>query len=142
MTIEVRPAAEADQLLTGMAPWRPAAGLAAAAASWVDDACRGSADAVLLVARDGDAVLGFAGVTERTHVSGELEADLGELVVAPGARRRGVGGLLVRAAEEWAAGRGLRRVTLETGAANEGARALYARLGYGEEQVTLTRAVR
>ena len=150
MTIEVRPATAADhaavralagELLVGMPPWRPAAGLAAAAAGWVADACRGAADTGLLVACQGDAVLGFAGVGERTHFSGQREAYLGELVVAPTARRSGVGGLLVRAAEEWARQRGLDRVTLETGTANEGARALYAQLGYVEEQVTLTRAI-
>jgi len=151
VTIEVRPATVADhpavralagELLAGMAPWRPAAGLAAAVRSWVDDACRGSADSVLLVACDGNSVLGFAGVGERTHVSGEREAYLGELVVAPAARRRGVGGRLVGAAEDWARERGLGRVTLETGTANGPARELYARLGYAEEQVTLTRDVR
>ena len=57
----------------------------------MDDACRGSADSVLLVACDGAAVLGFAGVGERTHFSGQREAYRGELVVAPPARRRGIG---------------------------------------------------
>ena len=150
MGIEVRPATVADhaavralagELLAGMAPWRPAAGLTAAVVGWVDDACRGSADSVLLVADDGDSVLGFAGVGERTHFSGEREAYLGELVVAPDARRRGVATRLVAAAEEWATGQGLARLTLDTGTANAAARALYARLGYLEEQVTLTRAL-
>jgi len=150
MTTRIRPTTAADhaavrglagELLAGMAPERPAAGLAAAAASWVDDACRGSAGSVLLVACDGQPLLGFAGVGERTHFSGEREAYLGELVVAPSARRRGIGVLLVRAAEEWARQRGLDRVTCETGTANGPARELYARLGYVEEQVTLTRAI-
>ena len=150
MGIEVRPATVADhaavralagELLAGMAPWRPAAGLTAAVVGWVDDACRGSADSVLLVADDGDSVLGFAGMSERTHFSGEREAYLGELVVSPAARRRGIAGRLVAAAEDWARHRGLGRVTLETGTANGPARELYARLGYVEEQVTLTRAL-
>lgn len=43
------------------------------------------------------------------------------------------------AAEQWAIERGLTRMALETGAANAGARAFSARLGYVEEEVRLTR---
>ena len=152
--LQVRPATEFDhaavsalarELTAGVPTWRPSAGVAAAAATWVADACRAGTDRsrTLLVACDGDGVLlGFAGVSARRHFSGEREAYLGELVVAPGARRRGVGARLVCAAEEWARARGLGRLTLETGAENRAARALYARLGYAEEQVALTRALR
>jgi ribosomal protein S18 acetylase RimI-like enzyme len=38
--------------------------------------------------------------------------------------------------------RGLARITLETGAANDAARAFYAALGYREEDVRLSRALR
>ena len=149
----VRPATEFDhaairalagELTAGMPPWRPAAGTAAAAAAWVADACRADGDPghALLVACDGEgSLLGFAGVTARRHFSGDREAYLGELVVAPEARRRGVGARLVAGAERWAAAQGLRRLTLETGSANRPALELYARLGYVEEQVTLTRAL-
>ena len=149
----VRPATEFDhaairalaaELTAGVAPWRPADGVASAAAVWVADACRAGtgAGSALLVACDAEgALLGFAGVSARRHFSGEREAYLGELVVAPEARRRGVATRLVAAAEEWATGQGLARLTLDTGTANAAARALYARLGYLEEQVTLTRAL-
>ena len=147
----VRPAVAADhpavqalagELTAGVPPWRPAAGVAAAAASWVADACRAADDDhVLLVACDaGDEVVGFAGASARRHFSGEREAYLGELVVAPAARRRGVGGRLVAGVEAWARSRGLHRVTLDTGTANHAARELYAALGFVEEQVQLTRA--
>ena len=153
LDVQVRPATEFDaaavralagELVAGAAPWRPVAGVTAAAAAWVSDACRTGTDAehTLLVAGDGDgALLGFAGVSVRRHFSGDRDAYLGELVVTPDARRRGVGSRLVRAAEEWAAGHGLDRLTLETGAANTPARRLYARLGYLEEEVTLTRVL-
>ena len=149
--VQVRPAVTADhaavralagELTAGVPPWRP--GVAAAAASWVADACRAAADDdhVLLVASDPDAgLVGFAGTTARRHFSGEREAYLSELVVAPAARRRGVAGRLVAEVEAWARSRGLHRVTLDTGAANSSALALYERLGYAAEQVTLTRSI-
>jgi len=109
----------------------------------VADACRAADDEdhLLLVACAGEEVVGFAGALARRHFSGEREAYLGELVVAPGARRAGVGGRLVAGVEAWARSRGLHRVTLDTGTANTAARELYERLGYTAEQVTLTRAV-
>ncbi|MCZ2811452.1 GNAT family N-acetyltransferase [Modestobacter sp. VKM Ac-2979] len=153
LPLTIRPAVPADhdavqalagELTAGIATWRPADGAAAAAASWVVDACRAAADDdhLLLVATSAEeGVLGFAGASARRHFSGEREVYLGELVVAPGARRRGVGTLLVAAVEAWARSRGLHRVTLDTGSANHSARELYARLGYAEEQVTLSRAL-
>jgi len=72
---------------------------------------------------------------------GEVDAYVGELMVAEGAQRRGIGTRLVRAAEQWARSQGLRHLTLETGAANGTARAFYAALGYAEEDVRLTRTI-
>ena len=134
----------AGELTVGVGVERPVAGVAAAAASWVADACRTADEEghLLLVAcTPADQVVGFAGATARRHFSGEREAYLGELVVAPAARGAGIAGRLVAEVEAWALGLGLHRVTLDTGAANQAARALYARLGYAEEQVQLTRAL-
>ncbi|QXG77396.1 GNAT family N-acetyltransferase [Modestobacter sp. L9-4] len=151
--VQVRPAVTADhaavralagELTSGVSTWRPADGVAAAAASWVADACRAADDDdhVLLVACDpDDGLVGFAGASARRHFSGEQEAYLGELVVAPADRRRGVASRLVAGVEAWARSRGLHRVTLDTGTANTAARELYERLGYNAEQVTLTRAI-
>ena len=55
--------------------------------------------------------------------------------------RRGVRTLLMDPAEEWARHRGLRHITSETGAANGPARAFYARYGYQEEDVRLTKTL-
>src|SRR3954463_13003767 len=41
----------------------------------------------------------------------------------------------------WAAERGFEYLTLETGAANNGARAFYASLGYCEEDVRITKRI-
>src|SRR5262245_54929678 len=49
--------------------------------------------------------------------------------VAPQGRRKGVGGMLFRAAEEWARTRGCGRLDVETQNINVGACRLYTRMG-------------
>ncbi len=70
-----------------------------------------------------------------------MDAYVGELAVKPGMERRGIATRLMAAAETWAADRGMAFLTLETGAANQPARKLYAALGYQEEDVRLTKAI-
>jgi ribosomal protein S18 acetylase RimI-like enzyme len=74
--------------------------------------------------------------------SGQVDAYVGELAVEAGRERRGIASQLMTAAEAWAAARGLSFLTLETGAANQPARDLYRKLGYQEEDVRLTKAIR
>ncbi len=62
----------------------------------------------------------------------EDEAYVGELAVAPDARRQGVGVMLMRHLDAQAAARGKSRVTLWVTDDNDAARALYARLGFTE----------
>jgi ribosomal protein S18 acetylase RimI-like enzyme len=50
-------------------------------------------------------------------------------------RRRGVASELTRAAEKLAATRGHRKISLSFGVANEAARRLYERLGYGRAEL-------
>ena len=45
------------------------------------------------------------------------------------------------AIDSWARDAGHSRITLETGAANQDARAFYAALGYTDEEVVLTRSL-
>lgn len=93
----------------------------------------------VFVAEDRGTVVGFVSVTERNHFTGEVEGYVGELALADTGTRSGIGRALMAAAEAWARGRGLRRLSLETGAANRAARAFYAALGYAEEDVRLSR---
>jgi len=130
-------------LQIGVAPWRDPAAVRAAVTEWVRGSLEsaGEPERTVLVAVDGDTVVGLVTVAQRRHFTGDVDAYIGELAVAEAAQRRGIGRELVRAAERWAHSRGYRRITLDTGAANHGARAFYAALGYAEEDVRLTRPV-
>lgn len=57
-----------------------------------------------------------------------------DLYVAPGARRRGVGRALLRAARDYAAGRGAGGLKLETARDNTAAQALYEMLGWQRDR--------
>jgi aminoglycoside 6'-N-acetyltransferase I len=134
----------APRLAEGVAAWRDPDAVLLAVQGWV----RGSIDAVsqpgraVYVATDGGgSIAGVVTVGERAHFTGQVDGYVGELVVRAGMERRGIAALLMAAAEAWAASRGHRFLTLETGAANLPARSLYAALGYREEDIRLTRAI-
>jgi GNAT superfamily N-acetyltransferase len=131
----------AGRLEIGVAAWRDPDAVREAVLGWVRDSLdRSTAEnREVLVAVDADRLVGLVTLGQRQHFAGETDAYVGELVVAAGMERRGVGTLLMRAAEEWGRRRGLKFLTLETGAANSTARAFYASLGYQEEDVRLTR---
>ena len=80
------------------------------------------------VARDGDGRL--AGYVVGWYVLDQGE--LANLAVAADLRTKGVGGLLLDAMIEDAAGRGTRHLFLEVRASNQAARRLYARRGFEE----------
>ncbi|WP_170153813.1 GNAT family N-acetyltransferase [Actinoplanes italicus] len=133
----------ATRLETGVAGWRDNGAVRGAVIGWIasslDNAAADGRD--VFVASAGGEVVGLVTVAERTHFTGEVDAYVGELVVHAAHERHGVGTLLMNAAEDWARRRGLRHVTLETGAANRVARAFYGSRGYREEDVRLTKAL-
>jgi ribosomal protein S18 acetylase RimI-like enzyme len=133
----------APRLQTGVAHWRDTRAVRRAATGWIE-ASLGNAHRdghEVFVAHLGEDVIGLVTVAERRHFTGEIDAYVGELAVKAEHERRGVGTLLMDAAEEWARRRGLRHLTLETGAANGAARAFYDRCGYQEEDVRLTKTL-
>jgi ribosomal protein S18 acetylase RimI-like enzyme len=111
--------------------------------SWIDQSITGAdaPDQVVLVARKGDHVVGVITVSERRHFAGDVDAYIGELVVSNECEGQGIGQALVKAAEAWAADRGLGHIALETGAANRRARTFYEKSGYLEEDVRLTKRI-
>ena len=133
----------ASRLVTGCAPWRdPEKMLSAMTRFVVEDAGRIGDQSTLLVAEDADGErLGLVSVSRHVNFTGEVEAYIGELAVGADCEGRGVGQVLVRAAEDWARTHGYGLVVLETGAANTRARAFYERLGYREESVKLARVL-
>jgi [ribosomal protein S18]-alanine N-acetyltransferase len=78
-----------------------------------------------LVAELGTQIVGYAGL-----MAVGSEADVQTIAVAPDARRRGVGTLLLDALIDEAGRRGCSRVTLEVAAAGEDARRLYSQRGF------------
>lgn len=131
----------APRLMVGVAPWRDQDEAHRAVRSWVVDGIDGidAATAPILVAVHEGHVVGFVTTGTRPHWCGEVDAYVGELVVGAQLTGHGVGRALMSAAEDWARGAGHHRLTIETGAANQGARAFYAAAGYVEEEVVLTR---
>ncbi len=138
----------ADRLAEGIAAWRDADRWRSVARSWVEESIGRAAtgDGALFVARGEEQLpggagrlAGFVSVGSKKHFTGDVDAYVGELVVAPWAEGHGAGRELMAAAETWAAEHGYLRLTLETGASNTRARAFYARLGYLDEDVTLTK---
>lgn len=133
----------APRLVVGIAPWRDPVGMLAAARRWIEGSIAAiGTDRAVLVAEDGPATrLGFVSVGRDVNVTGEVQAYVGELVVAADAEGTGVGRALLGAVEGWAREHDLGLVVLDTGAANTRARRFYARLGYVEEGVKLAKVL-
>ncbi|MCP2334224.1 MULTISPECIES: GNAT family N-acetyltransferase [Actinoalloteichus] len=140
-----RPAclALAHRLREGVAEWRDPGAVTATARDWLArslDLATSDLSPAFVAEVDGR-VAGVVTVSERRHFTGTAEVHVAELVVDEGLEGRGIGSALVRTAEEWGRTRGLRRLSLETGAANHRARSLYAALGYQEEDVRLSKDI-
>jgi ribosomal protein S18 acetylase RimI-like enzyme len=131
----------AERLQEGVAPWRDATAVGAAVEEWVREAVDSDASErrAVFVAEEGGEVVGFVTMSTRRYFGGDLDAYVGELVVDRRAEGRGVGRMLMTAAEDWARGQGLAHISLDTGAANAHARAFYRALGYEEEDIKLTK---
>lgn len=131
----------APRLLVGVDPSRPTDLVRTAIQGWVNESMKSAgtdAQAGWVAEHDG-CIIGFVSVSEEDHWCGEKDAWVGELIVDERFERNGVARSLLGKAEEWATQRGLGHIRLTTGAANLGARAFYERLGYGLNEVTLTR---
>jgi GNAT superfamily N-acetyltransferase len=131
----------APRLTVGVAAWRDPAVALDAVHSWVHDAITATAQdhAVFVAEEPSGRLIGLVSVSKRIHFSGGVDGYVGVLIVAADREGRGVGRALMASAERWARERGLKRMTLETGAVNTRARAVYGKLGYVEEEVRLTK---
>ncbi len=98
-------------------------------------------DSVVLVAEQAGEVVGYvyAGLEPMSWM--ELRAACGfvhDVYVEAGARRRGVGERLVRAAIAWLESKGQPRVVLWSAQGNEAAQRLFARLGFRHTMAEMT----
>lgn len=95
-------------------------------------AVRRHRDAAVLVAADGELVVGRLSLARDPHPASAHVADLG-LVVAAAHRRRGVGTALLDAAVEWAWRADVTKLELHVFPWNEPAIRLYERFGFERE---------
>jgi ribosomal protein S18 acetylase RimI-like enzyme len=132
----------APRLAEGVASWRDPDAVMGAVREWLTGSMASNdpqrSAVYVAVDRTSDRVVGVNSVSQSRHFSGEEDAYIGELAVAQNAGRGGVGSRLVAAASSWAKERGLRCLTLHTGAANTTARTFYEALGFRDEDVRLT----
>jgi ribosomal protein S18 acetylase RimI-like enzyme len=98
-----------------------------------------SGDNLVLLARDGDEVVGhlIARLGGPGSVHAIRVADLESIHVYPAHRGRGVGEQLMTAFLAWAARKGAQRATVTAYAANDGAQRFYARRGFTVRSITL-----
>jgi GNAT superfamily N-acetyltransferase len=95
-------------------------------------------DSAVLVAeaRDG-AVVGWVQVRTLQLLQRDACAEVCGLVVEEAWRRRGIGGLLVAAAEDWARRQGVDVLRLRSNVVRDDAHAFYRRLGYADSKTSL-----
>lgn len=87
----------------------------------------------LLVARDGDRIIGYAMLV---HPDGAAEVELSKFYVLPGHHGTGAASALMAAALHWAAGSGAQRIWLGVNRNNERAQGFYLKNGF---EITGTR---
>jgi GNAT superfamily N-acetyltransferase len=103
-------------------------------------------DSTILVADNHGALAGLATLAEKTIPANPVRperriAEIDNLVVLPGHRRRGIAGLLLRHAEDWACGRGIGTLELGVWEFNTGAVACYEAAGFAPTTRRLSKAV-
>lgn len=109
-------------------------GSAATLLAAVDGIARDPA-AALWVWDGGDGVVGFCAALRRAAPATAAErwrVEITELVVAPAARRRGIGKALALAAFDWAAGSGVARIEVRVSVHNDGGQAFWRTLGFAD----------
>ena len=89
-----------------------------------------SQHAVLVAESSERNIIGWLHVSVSPLVEVELRAEVNGLVVADSERSRGTGALLIRAAEQWARGRGCKSVSVRSNVIRERAHQFYLRHGY------------
>ena len=91
----------------------------------------------ILMALEADLLLGFAHLRIARDLAEDETAEVVSIVVRPDHRRRGIGRMLVTAAETWARQSGRARLLLRTEVVRTPAHAFYVALGYQKAATTI-----
>lgn len=91
----------------------------------------------ILMAVEGDLLLGFAHLRIARELTADEATEVVSIVVRRTHRRRGIGRMLVTAAETWARQSGRARLLLRTDVVRTAAHAFYIALGYQETATTV-----
>lgn len=102
-------------------------------AFWIAELIRGAEHLALIAESDGDVVGNVLVNVDRTATTGHI--GMLSILLAQGWRDIGIGSELVRAAQDWARERGLRKVSLGVFPDNARAIAVYERCGFVHEGV-------
>jgi ribosomal protein S18 acetylase RimI-like enzyme len=97
----------------------------------------------VFIAQDEDGKsLGFIHLTTAVdYYTEEKHGHISDIVVAAAGEGRGVGRILMAAAEEWAHKQGYRLLTLNVFVQNIRARKLYEKLGFGEDMIRYVKEI-
>ena len=96
----------------------------------------------LLIAEDNETSLGFIHVkAHKDEISEEMCAMVTLLAVSPTGQGKGIGKLLMQAAEQWAKQQGYRLLHLEVFANNDNAQGFYNNLGFKPEMMTMVKTL-
>jgi GNAT superfamily N-acetyltransferase len=131
----------APRLAIGKQPWRDEQLWRTAVEGWLTGSiAQHNQKTIVLIAEDEQGERGgVATVSHSTHFTGQPQAYIGELATSEAAEGRGVGAALVAACEQWAREQGYTLLVVSTGAGNTRALDFYHRLGFHDEDVTLTK---
>jgi N-acetylglutamate synthase-like GNAT family acetyltransferase len=94
-------------------------------------------DHFVAVAEDsGGQVVGWVHACEELRIESDRKVEVAGLVVRERERGNGVGLMLLKSAEAWAAGIGVRRIRLRSNVLRERAHAFFARAGYSSTKTS------
>jgi GNAT superfamily N-acetyltransferase len=146
--VRIRPAGEADRaFVVGLVPellafgppaWRDRSEMIRVDTDVIGAALAGrTPGATVLIAEDDRGrQLGFIHLSaDRDYYLQGSCGHVGDIVVAPEARGRGVGRALLAAAEQWSRDRGYRLLTLNVFLENRGPQSLYEEAGFRPEVI-------
>jgi GNAT superfamily N-acetyltransferase len=121
----------------GPPSWRSALEVVAGEVRCLDEFFDGRLpDRTLVIVEDDETPAGFVFLEPAVdYFSGEPHGHLGMIAVTERAEGQGIGAALMRAAEDWARGRGYAKLTLNVFEGNIRARTIYERFGYNVETI-------